>query len=365
MKVALIHDHLIQNGGAERVLSALQSMWPDAPTYTLAYDKTHMAPEFGHRDIRTSFLERLPGGYKRLRWYLPFMPTATESYDLSRYDVIISSSSAFAKGVITSPSSVHICYCHTPTRYLWEDTLSYVGELRAPWFAKRLLPFFLTWLRMWDRLAADRVDHFVANSETVARRITKYYRRTSTVITPPVDVDRFEISHSEKRYYLVGGRIVDYKRFDIVVEAFTKLGIPLKIFGSGPAEKALRHVAGSNIEFLGRVSDDERAHLFANAVAFIHPHEEDFGITAIESMAAGRPVIALRKGGATETVIDGVTGVFFDEQSWEELADTVLHFDEKQFDPEKIRTHALQYSTALFRSSMRTFVEKVWANRSR
>ncbi len=360
MKVALVHDHLIQNGGAERVLAALQAMWPDAPTYTLAYDKAHMAPEFGHRDIRTSFLQRIPGGLKRLRWFLPFMPTATESYDLSQYDVVISSSSAFAKGVITSPRSVHICYCHTPTRYLWEDTLSYLGELRAPWFAKSLLPGFLTWLRTWDRLAADRVDFFIANSETVKRRIAKYYRRDSTVISPPVDTERFSISTNPKKYYLVGGRLVDYKRYDIVVEAFTKLGVPLKVFGSGPAEKELRRIAGPNVEFLGRVSDDERARLFADAIAFLHPHEEDFGITAIESMASGRPVIAYRRGGATETVVDGVTGVFFDEQSWEELADTVMHFDASMFIPEKIRAHAEQFSTAVFRKAMQSFVREKW-----
>ena len=361
MKVALVHDHLIQNGGAERVLSALQAMWPEAPTYTLAYHKARMAPEFGHRDIRTSFLQRLPGGLRHMRWYLPLMPTATESYDLSQYDVIISSSSAFAKGVITSPRSVHICYCHTPTRYLWEDTLGYLNELRAPSFAKLLLPMFLSYLRTWDRLAAERVDKFIANSETVQRRIAKYYRSASTVITPPVDTDGFAISTGPKKYYLVGGRLVDYKRYDIVVTAFTKLGIPLKIFGSGPAEKALRRLAGPNVEFLGRVSDDERARLFADALAFIHPHEEDFGITAIESMAAGRPVIAYRRGGATETVVDGVTGVFFDEQSWEELADTVLHFDANAFDPEKIRAHAEHYSTANFRTSMKEFVQNAWA----
>lgn len=361
MKVALVHDHLIQNGGAERVLSALQAMWPEAPTYTLAYDKAHMAPEFGHRDIRTSFLQRLPGGLRHMRWFLPLMPTATESYDLSQYDVVISSSSAFAKGVITSPRSVHICYCHTPTRYLWEDTLSYLGELRAPGFAKLLLPMFLSYLRTWDRMAAERVDKFIANSETVQRRIAKYYRSASTVITPPVDTDRFALSSNPKNYYLVGGRLVDYKRYDIVVEAFTKLGVPLKVFGSGPAEKELRRLAGPNVEFLGRVSDDERARLFADAIAFLHPHEEDFGITAIESMAAGRPVIAYRRGGATETVVDGVTGVFFDEQSWEELADTVLHFNVSAFNPEKIRAHAEQFSTANFRSSMREFVTKAWA----
>lgn len=336
-------------------------MWPDAPTYTLAYDKSAMAPEFGHRTIRTSFLQRLPGGLNKLRWYLPLMPTATESYDLSQFDVVISSCSAFAKGVITSDHTIHICYCHTPTRYLWSDSLSYVEELHVPSFIKRLLPIMFTWLRLWDKAAAERVDFFVANSEAVKQRITKYYRRDSTVIHPPVTVDKFHISDAPKKYFLIGGRLVAYKRFDLVVQAFTKLGLPLKIFGSGPAEAALRQMAGTNVEFLGRVSDDERVKLFENAIAFLHPHEEDFGITAVESMAAGRPVIAYRRGGALETVIDGVTGTLFDEQSWEEIADLVLRFDHTKFDPQTIRTHALKFSDTLFRQVFKDFVTQKWA----
>lgn len=360
MRTALIHDHLIQSGGAERVLSALQAMWPHAPTYTLAFDRARMDAEFGHRDIRTSFLQRFPGGLSKLRWYLALMPTATESYDLSAFDMVISSSSAFAKGVLTQPHSVHICYCHTPTRYLWSDTHSYREELRAPRFAKFLLPPFLSLLRMWDRAAADRVDFFIANSETVRERIKKFYRRDSVVIPPPVDTHRFAISADPKTYYLIGGRLVAYKRYDIVIDAFTKLGIPLKVFGSGPAEKDLRKRAGANIEFLGRVSDDERARLFANAIAFLHPHEEDFGITAVESMAAGRPVIAYRRGGAIETIVDGVTGVFFDEQTWEELADTVLHFDHTKFQPARIKEHAERFSVEHFRKAMYAFVTARW-----
>lgn len=358
MKVALIHDHLTQSGGAERVLAALQAMWPEAPTYTLVYDKERMSEEFGHRDIRTSFLQRLPGGPKAARWYLPLMPTATESYDLSAFDVVISSSSAFAKGVITGPDAVHLCYCHTPTRYLWSDTLSYLEELRAPGIVKVALPTILTRLRIWDRLAADRVDHFIANSVTVQERIKKYYRRESAVIHPPVDTNLLTISNEPKNYYLIGGRLVSYKRYDIVIDAFTKIGVPLKVFGSGPAEADLRARAGSNVQFLGRVSNDERARLFGDAIAFLHPQEEDFGITPVESMAAGRPVIAWRRGGALETVIDGVTGVFFDEQSWEEVADTVLHFNEKQFDPQKIQAHAQQYSVERFRTALRAEVDR-------
>lgn len=360
MKVALIHDHLTQYGGAERVLEALQAIWPDAPTYTLRYDPAVMGQAFAHKNIRTSFLERLPFAKRAFRWFLPLMPMATESYDLSEFDVVISNSSAFSKGVITAPHAIHICYCHTPTRYLWSDADSYVAELKAPRLVKAALPYLLHKLRSWDQLAANRVDHFVANSETVERRIKKYYRRDSKVIYPPVDVDKFALSTEPKTYFLTGGRLVAYKRFDLVVDAFTKLGKPLKIFGSGPELADLKRRAGKNIEFVGRVSDDERARLFANAIAFINPQEEDFGITPVESMATGRPVIAYRRGGALETVIDGKTGVFFDEQSWEELADVVLRFNEKSFDPQLIRAHAEQFATRVFRKNIHGFVQELW-----
>lgn len=360
MRVALIHDHLTQYGGAERVLEAFQAIWPDAPTYTLKYDPEIMGSTFAHKVIRTSFLERLPFARRAFRWFLPLMPMATESYDLSEFDVIISNSSAFSKGVITAPHALHICYCHTPTRYLWSDSGSYVEELRVPGFIKAALPFLLHKLRTWDQLAAQRVDTFIANSETVQRRIQKYYRRDSEVIYPPVDIEKFNISNEPKTYFLTGGRLVAYKRFDIVVDAFTKIGKPLKIFGTGPEEAELKRRAGKNIEFLGRVSDDERARLFAGAIAFINPQEEDFGITPVESMAAGRPVIAYRRGGALETVVDGLSGVFFDEQSWEELADTVLHFDDKQFQTDKIRAHAEQFSTKIFRKKIYDLVHKLW-----
>ena len=209
-------------------------------------------------------------------------------------------------------------------------------------------------------MAANRVDKFIANSETVERRIKKYYRRDSEVIYPPVDTERFAISTAPKNYYLTGGRLVAYKRFDIVVDAFTKLGKPLKVFGNGPELSDLKRRAGKNIEFVGRVSDSERANLFANAIAFINPQEEDFGITPVESMASGRPVIAYRRGGATETVIDGVTGILFDEQSWEELADVVLNFKESAFAPQKIRTHAEQFAARIFRKKIYDLVHKLW-----
>ncbi len=362
MKISLIHDHLTQKGGAERVLEAMQAIYPKAPTFTLLYDKNVMDDTFGHKNIQTSFLQKLPFSISHPRWYLPIMPTAVEHYNLSNFNVIISSSSAFSKGVIGNTDSIHICYCHTPTRYLWSDTHDYVENLKIPNIGKALLYPILTKLRNWDKLAADRVDFFISNSKTVSRRIKKFYNRDSVVIHPPVDTHTFKISHKPKEYYLIGGRLVPYKRYDMVVTAFNKLGLPLKIFGSGPNEKDLKKMAGSNIEFLGRVSDEHRAHLFSNAIAFIHPQEEDFGITPVESMASGRPVIAYAKGGAVETVIDGKTGTLFYEQSWEELADTVLHFDHKKFDPEYIKKHAEKFSLNTFRKKLSDFIDEAWKN---
>ena len=291
MKIALVHDHLIQDGGAEHVLRVFQEMWPDAPTYTLLYDPKRAHPAFGNRDIRTSFLQKMPFSLSAYKAYLPLMPIATERHDLSEYDVVLSSSSAFSKGVITKPETMHICYCHTPTRYLWSDTHSYVKDLHAPGFVKSMLPFSLTKLRLWDRWAADRVDRFIANSNNVQERIKKYYRRDSDVIHPPVDLASYTIAPKTDDYYVTGGRLVSYKRFDIVVKAFNNLGIPLKIFGTGPMFSKLKEMAKPNIEFLGWVDPVTKGVLYSRAIAFLHPHEEDFGITAIEAHASGRPVI--------------------------------------------------------------------------
>jgi glycosyltransferase involved in cell wall biosynthesis len=359
MKLALVHDYLMQNGGAEKVLQVFSDLWPDSPIYTLLFDKK-VFPSFKDRDIRTSFLKHLPLAQRKYQWYLPLMPTATEHYDLSNFDVVLSSTSAFAKGVITRPDALHICYCHTPTRYLWSDTHSYVEELRVPRFVKRALPPILSRLRVWDNTASDRVDIFIANSQTVRGRIKKYYRREAHVIHPPVDTQRFSISDEPKTYFLTGGRLVAYKRYDLVIQAANRLRVPLKIFGSGPVEEDLRRMANSNVEFVGRIPDEQQAKLYANALAFIHPQEEDFGITAVESMASGRPVIAYNKGGAKETVVDGLSGSFIEEQIWEEVADLMMRFDEHAWNPTAIKKHAEQFSRERFEKQMREFVETQW-----
>ncbi len=357
MKIALVHDYLAQDGGAERVLQAFHEIWPEAPIFVLFYDKEKM-PRFKNLDIRESFISKLPGGKTHYQWFLPFMPTATERHNLNGFDVVLSSTSAFAKGVLTRPETLHISYCHTPTRYLWTETHKYISDLKYNRFIKSLLPPLIHRLRMWDKMSVDRVDQFIANSDIVRQRIQKYYRRDSDIIYPPVDTKDFYISDIVGDYFVSGGRFVKYKRFDLIVEVFNRLRLPIKLFGVGPELENLKKVALPNIEFLGKISDKEKADLLSQAKAFIHPQIEDLGITPIESMASGRPVIAYPVGGASETVIPGVTGVFFKEQTWESLLDAVLNFDEKAWDSQLIKNHAEKFSLDYFKDRLEKYVEE-------
>ncbi|MDO8435259.1 MAG: glycosyltransferase [bacterium] len=363
MRIALVHDHLIQIGGGERVLQVLHRMFPEAPIFTLFYNKD-LAHYFPNADIRPSFLQRIPGALQHYQWFLPLMPLATESYDLREFDVVISSVSAFAKGIITRPDTVHICYCHTPTRYLWMESQSYVSDLKKPAFVKPFLPMLLSRLRQWDHAAAERVDVFIANSKSVQQRINKYYRKPSTVVYPPVPVAGIAPATGPGEFFLTGGRLVPYKRFDITIQAFNRLGWPLTIFGTGPILSELRNMARPNITFLGFVSDAERSELYKRSIAFIHPQEEDFGLTAVESMAAGRPVVALRRGGAVETVAPGISGTFFDTPSWESLYDTMSNTDFAQFNPDTVHAHALMFDESLFVQAMQQAVNDAYASRS-
>ena len=359
MKIALVHEYLNQLGGAERVLESLHQLYPQAPVYTLVHDRAKVGDTFADWNVQSSIIERLPGGKKHYKWYLMAMPAAIESFDFSKYDVVLSDASAFAKGVIVPPGALHICYCHTPTRYLWSDAHTYSQEVRVPRIARKFLPLALNYLRVWDRQAADRVDAFIANSQFVAKRIQKYYRRTSTVIYPPVETSKFSVSEEVGNYYVMMGRLRPYKKFDIAIRAFNELNIPLKIIGVGEEEANLRKMARPNIEFLGYNVDRKR--ILQKALGFINPQVEDFGIAPVEAMACGRPVIAYRAGGAMETVIDGVTGTFFDEQSWESLADTIVRFKPSSYDPARIRAHAETFDTKVFQQHIASFVNQARA----
>ena len=358
MKVALVHDYLIQDGGAERVLLALHEMYPEAPVYTLFYDPERLPPEFRDLSARVSPLNRWPFAPRKYQWYLPFMAQAVEAFDLSEFDLVISSSSSFAKGAICSAQGTHICYCHTPTRFLWEERIRYLDELAVPGFIKKFLPSYLHQLRQWDRIAAERPDAIATNSRTSRERIRRYYQREATVIPPPVDVERIPLSTHAGSYWLAGGRLVPYKRFDLVVKAFAKLNLPLKIFGEGPDLKKLQNLAGPKTEFLGHVDDRCKIELYEHAIGFLYPQVEDFGITAVEAMAAGKPVLAYNRGGATETVIHGLTGQHFNVQCWEDIGNLILRFDASAFSAQKIREHAEQYSKAHFQERMRAFIDQ-------
>lgn len=360
MKIALVHDYLVQDGGAERVLLALHALYPHAPIFTLIHDPQKIHPAFAQADIRSSFLARLPFAKQAYQWYLPLMAHAIESLDLSGFDVVISSSSSFAKGIIVAPETIHICYCHTPTRFLWQERLGYINDLKQPSLIKMILPHFLHRLRVWDRLAAERPDILLTNSQLSRARIQRYYHREANVLHPPVAIDEIPLSTARGSYWLAGGRLVAYKRFDIIVDAFAKLHIPLKIFGTGPELASLKKRAGTKTEFLGWINEKEKRALYQDAIGFLHPQIEDFGITAVEAMAAGKPVIAFGRGGAAETVLPGVSGVRLDHQSWQTLADAVIRFDPMQFHPTHIRTHAELFSTARFHKEMQALIDDAW-----
>lgn len=358
MKVALVHDYLTQYGGAERVLEVFCELFPNAPIYTIIYDKKLIEKKFPNRRIYSSFLQKIPFAKKHHRSFLLLMPFAVEQFDLSDYDLVISDSASYAKGVITLPETKHICYCHTPTRYAWDDSHKYIRDFPFPEFVKKFIPYFMTYIRSWDFQASQRPDIYIANSNFVAGRIKKYYKENPIVVHPPVDVDKFSISDVDKDYFLMVGRLLSYKRFDLAVSVFSKLGFPLKIIGDGPERKRLQAMASKNIEFLGALSDDDLRVYYQKAKALIFPQEEDFGIVPLEAMASGRPVIAYGSGGAKETIIDGVTGLFFDSQTKESLLDAVLRFEKFSFDKKKIREHSEKFNKDIFIKNIKKVIDE-------
>ena len=363
MKIALVHDYLVQYGGAEGVLQAFREVFPEAPIYTLIHDREAVHGLFDDARVHTSFLQRMPGVRRAHRIFPLLMPGAIEQFDFSGYDVVLSDSASFAKGALTRPETLHISYIHTPMRYAWDDCQKYTEDFGFPRLIRRVVPFFMNPLRLWDRASADRPDLILANSGFVARRIRKYYGREALVIAPPVETDRFHIAKERGDYFLMVGRLIAYKRFDIAVAAFTRLGIPLKIAGRGPEMKRLRKMAGPNVEFLGRVNDEDRSRYYAECRAFIFPQEEDFGIVAMEALASGRPVIAYRGGDIEERIEDGVSGIFFDEQTPEAIMEAVSRFDDAAFDAERIREKSLPFDKELFKRKIREYVEAAVAER--
>lgn len=350
LRVALVHDFLNQQGGAEKVVEVFAEMFPGAPIYTSVFDPGRMPPAWQALDVRTSFLQRISPRAGFAKALLPLYPTAFESFDLSEYDLVLSSTTAFAKGVVTLPRTFHACYCNTPARFLWTYQ-DYVRHERLPPGARSVLPLIATPLRVWDYAAAQRVDSFIASSRAISARIAKYYRRESCIIHPPIDTSRFQLGQEVGGYFLIAARLQPYKRIDLAVDACTRLGVPLHVVGDGPQRVRLEARAGPTVRFLGRVSEDELRRQMSGCRALVFPGEEDFGLAPLEAQASGRPVIAYAAGGALDTVREGVTGTYFRQQTVESLVQTLSEFDDR-FDPHTVRAHALTFDTAQFKQRL-------------
>ncbi len=363
MRVALVHDWLNQTGGAENVLDVLHDMFPDAPIYTSMYGPSLMAPKYRQWDIRTSFMQRLPGVTRHHQLYLPFYPFAFETFDLSAYDLVLSNSSGFCHGVLTRPETLHVNYCLTPPRYCW-SLPQYLERERVGSAARRVLPLMVSALRTWDALASNRVDHFIGISNAIAARIRKYYRRDAEVIYPPVETGRFAPTAETSDFYLIVSRLIPYKRVDLAIDAFNRMRKPLWIVGSGRDKAALQKAAGPTIRFLGRLPGGQVEKLFARCRGFIFPGEEDFGITPLEAQAAGRPVVAYGAGGALETVLDGETGVFFREQTADAVIDAVTRLEARVLDSSRAVEWAKTFDTGVFRGRLHDSIDRALAART-
>lgn len=359
-RVAFVHDWLNGMRGGEKVLEILCELFPQADIYTLFYIPGTVSKKIEAHRIIPSSLSQMPFTKEGYRYYLPLMPKAVEWFDLSRYDLVISSSHCVAKGAAVKKGTLHICYCHTPMRYIWDQFEHYFGKGRSSGSVRFFMNLLLPYLRSWDQKSSQRVDHFIANSQTVQTRIQKYYSRNSTVIVPPVDTDFYTVGErtqdGKESYYLIVSAFAPYKKVDIAVQAFNETGLPLKIIGKGQEEKRLKKMAKSNIEFLGWKSNDELKSYYQSCMALIFPGEEDFGIVPVEAMACGKPVVAYRKGGATETVIENETGVFFEPQTPKSLSDAVERCKNQIWDAKKIREYSLKFSVQRFKSELNQFI---------
>ncbi|MBX4187330.1 MAG: glycosyltransferase [Candidatus Doudnabacteria bacterium] len=355
MKVALVHEYLTQLGGAERVLKNFLEIWPEAVLHVLIFDDIKTHGEFSSYTRKLSFLDYLPGVHQHPRLFVTLMPLAIEHFNFDEFDVVISDSSSYAKGIKTD--KLHICYCHAPTRYLW-TVHDYLAKQQYPEVLKQLGKPALAWLKKWDYKAAQRPNFFIANSKNIQNQIKKFYNRESIVIPPPVDTAKFYPDGARQNYFLAASRLEPYKKLDVIVEAFNELGLPLKIAGTGTIEQDLKQKAKANIEFVGAVNDDELRKLYAQAQAFVFAAEEDAGIMVVEAQACGTPVIAYRAGGAMETIKEGVTGEFFDQQTEESLVEKLRNFKAEKFNSALIRDNAMQYDKQIFQKKIKEFVEE-------
>jgi glycosyltransferase involved in cell wall biosynthesis len=365
-RVAVVHDWLTIPGGSEDVVLDLLEIFPNAELFTSIYDPRPWPAAITERPVHASWLSHIPGATRHYPNLLPLMTAAFRSFDLSRFDLVLSSSHACAKNVRTPPETLHVCYCHTPMRYVWDEGLLEGEELGR---ATRLaLPLMLRRLRRQDVRGSASPDVLVANSNHVARRIRTYWGRTSEVVNPPVEVGRLlDLPREPEGFYLVFGRVVPYKRVELAVTACARLNRPLKVAGDGRALSSVRAAAGDHpaIELLGRVSDAERDRLMRGARGLLFPGEEDFGIVPVEAQAAGLPVVAYGVGGATETVLDGRTGVLFGEQTAESLADAIERFERMEFDPGALRENAARFARERFRAEMADVIDRADAARKR
>ena len=365
LDVALVHDWLNQQGGAENVLLELHRMYPDSPIHTSFYDPTLVDSAFGQLDIRTTWMQRLPLWRKNHQALMPLYPFAFGTTKIKTSNVVVSNCSAFCKGVRIPKGALHICYCLTPTRFLWNPENYLAGE-QAPAAARVVLPSLLKLARRWDYRAAQQVSQFVAISNAVAERIQKFYGRSSMVVHPPVDTDRFAPTSHVDEHFLIVSRLVPYKRIDLAVQTCTELGLPLKIIGTGRAEKNLRSLAGTTVSFVGRLPDHEVSDEMSRCRALLFPGEEDFGITPVEAQAAGRPVVAFAAGGALDTVIEGETGILFSEQTVASMGTALTRMQSAKFSSERLLANAQRFSIENFRHAFGMAVSKsIEAHRDR
>jgi glycosyltransferase involved in cell wall biosynthesis len=365
LKIAVVHDWLSGMRGGEKVLEIIFELFPDADLFTLLFNEGSVSSLIADRDIYTSFIDKLPFKSNKYRHYLPLFPTAIELFDFKAYDVIISTSHCVAKGVRTPPNTLHISYVHSPMRYVWDMYEDYFGKDKIGFLQRIIIPLFANYLRIWDITSSNRVDHFIANSQHVANRIQKYYRREAAVIHPPVDTTIYKKSETDEDFYLVISALVPYKKIDLAIEAFNQTNKSLIVIGEGPDKSKLKRMAKNNIQFLDGINGDQLYDYYSKCKALIFPGEEDFGIVPVEAQSCGKPVIAFAKGGALETVIgyngdneNKCTGLFFKEQNAESIINAITEFETINWDADFINQHAQKFSKEIFKNQLSNFINQ-------